>query len=160
MFPGPVVGVPHAPEDGLRDDHARYFIGEELGVARRHQRPDPGDDGNPYSVDLAQEALELRHVEHRLRDGKLGSGLDLVHETPQLHGRIDGGRVASDADGVARRFADGVAAGIEAVIQVVDQIGQADRVDVEDGGRVRVGAHLRRVPGNEQDIPQPHRRGA
>ena len=41
---------------------------------------------------------------------------------------------------------------IETAIQVAHQIREADRVHVEDGGRVGVGSHLRRIARQTQNI--------
>ena len=40
------------------------------------------------------------------------------------------------------------------------QVGEADGVDVEDGGGIGVGPHLRRVAGDDQEVAQAGRGGA
>ena len=46
-------------------------------------------------------------------------------------------RIDTDTDGKRGRAADRIIAQIETVIEFVDHIRQADRVNVENGGRVR-----------------------
>ena len=55
---------------------------------------------------------------------------------------------------------DQVARQVAAVVQVVHDPDEADRVDVVDRGRVRVVAELRRVAGDGQDVAQAERVGA
>jgi lipopolysaccharide transport system ATP-binding protein len=43
----------HAVEDGVGYRDARHLVGEELGVARRHERPDPGDHRRPRRAQVA-----------------------------------------------------------------------------------------------------------
>ena len=49
---------------------------------------------------------------------------------------------------------------IAAVVEVVHDADQADRVHVVDRGRVRIVAELRRVAGDGQDVAQAQRVGA
>ena len=46
------------------------------------------------------------------------------------------------------------------MIELVDHVRQADRVDVENGGRVRVRPHLWRIAGDDKQIVQAESRGA
>ncbi len=46
------------------------------------------------------------------------------------------------------------------MIQLVDHIGQTDRVNIENGRRIRIRPHLRRIAGNDQKIAQAQRRRA
>ena len=46
------------------------------------------------------------------------------------------------------------------MVQLVHHVRQANRVDVEHSGRVRIRAHLRRIAGNQKQVPQAQRRGA
>ena len=73
---------------------------------------------------------------------------------------IDRDRIHADADREARRLADRVAARIEAVIQVADEIRQSDRVDVEHRGRVGIRSHLRRIAGDDEQIAEANGRRA
>ena len=61
---------------------------------------------------------------------------------------------------VSRRYPDGVSPGIEAVVEVAHQVGEADGVDVEDGRGIGIRPHLGRIAGHQQDVPQPERRCA
>ena len=51
-----------------------------------------------------EELLELRHVEHRLRDRVLGARVDLPLEALELVLQIDRHRIHADADREARRL--------------------------------------------------------
>src|SRR3712207_6925688 len=55
--------------------------------------PDARDDGNSRVRDAPEELLQLRHVEHRLRDRVLGARLHLVLEPLELVRGVDRGRV-------------------------------------------------------------------
>src|ERR1035441_7162838 len=51
--------------------------------------------------------------------------------------------------------ADGVAANIQAVVEVVDDVDEADGVDVEDRRGVGVKAHARRIAGDADEVAHP-----
>ena len=99
-------------------------------------------------------------VENRLGDGVFGTGLDLPFESADLFFHIHRSGIHADADREGGRFADGVIAEIEAVVEFVDHVGQADGVDVENGGRVRIRTHFWRIAGDEQQIVQAQRCGS
>ena len=46
----------------------------------------------------------------------------------------------------------GIAAEIQPLIQIVDDIGEADGIDVEDGGGIGIGAHARRIARDADQI--------
>ncbi len=46
------------------------------------------------------------------------------------------------------------------MIESIHQVGEPDRVDVEHGGGVGIGAHLRWIARDDQDVAQSRRRGA
>ena len=52
---------------------------------------------------------------------------------------------------------DRLPADVAAVIQPRHDVGQPDRVDVEDGGRVRIIADAPGIAGDQQQIAQTHR---
>ena len=68
--------------------------------------------------------------------------------------------VGAAADVDAERGADRVAGQVAAVVEVVHDADEADRVDVVDRGRVRVVAELGRVAGDGEDVAQAQRVGA
>src|SRR5215510_3562419 len=105
-----------------------------------------------------EEVFELPHVEDRLRDGEFGAGLHLPLEAPDFVIEIDRAGVDANADDEFRRLADRVAAWVEAVVEVVDQIRQTDRIDIEDGRGVGIRPHLRRIAGDDQEVAQTKRR--
>src|SRR5579872_1115009 len=112
----------HALNHRLRHHHARDFVRQEFRVSRRDERPDPRDHRDAHVLDRCEEAVQLVHIEHRLRDRKLGAGINLPLEAPQLVRWIDCRWVDADADGEPRRCADRVAAGIEPAIEPAHQI--------------------------------------
>src|SRR6266513_1223736 len=72
--------LPHPHQHRLRHRHPRYLVRQVLRVAQAQQRPDPRHDRDAELLDALQEGLELRHVEHRLRDGKVRPGVHLPRE--------------------------------------------------------------------------------
>ena len=83
-------------------------------------------------------------------------------QAKRLSSRSRSGRGGIDAhaDHEPGRRADGVAARVESVVEPGHQVGQSDAVDVEHGGGVGVGPHLRRVAGDDQQVVEPAGRGA
>ena len=67
---------------------------------------------------------------------------------------------AATADREAGGASDRVLPDVEPVVQIVDDVHQADRVDVEDRGCVRIVAQLRRIAGEAENVLQPDRRCA
>ena len=96
-------------------------------------------------------------IEDRLRDRELRARLHLVFEPAQLLVRIERAGIGGDADVKRRRRADGLPADVGAAVEPRDHVRQADRIDVEDAGRVRIVADLRRIAGDEQQVADAHR---
>ena len=92
---------------------------------------------------LAQELLQQREVEHRLGDGVLGAGLDLVFEAADFLVDVGHAGIGADADDERGGRADGIAAEVEAAIEIGNDVDQSDGVHVEDGGGVGIVAQLR-----------------
>ena len=113
--------------------------------------------GMRSAADLPQELREAGRVEHRLRDRELRSRLDLVFEPPQLAPLIGRPRIQRDADVECRRLANWLLADIQAAVEPRHHVGQADRIDVVDGGRVRVIADARRIASDDQQVAHAHR---
>ena len=84
-----------------------------------------------------QELLQQVQIEHRLRDDVLGAGLHLPFEAADLFVHVQRAGIGAHADQQRGLRAHGVAADIEAVVQVVDDVDQADGVHVEHRGGVR-----------------------
>src|SRR5262249_58348871 len=105
-----------------------------------------------------EEFLDWPRVEARLRDGESGPCLYLPLEAPDFVIEIDRAGVDAHADDEFRRLADRVAAGVEAVVKVADQVRQTDRIDIEDGRGVGIRPHLRRTAGEDQEVAQTERR--
>ena len=71
--------------------------------------------------------------------------------------QIDRRGVYADADGESRRGADLIASRIEPTVQIAHEVREPDGVDVEHGGRARIWTHLRRVAGDDEQVPNAHR---
>src|SRR5262245_36579935 len=156
---GDSVGrLPHPFEHRIVLRGVWNFVVQKLGVAVTGQRPDSRDDRDAAMFYTLEEVFELPDVEDRLRDGEFGAGLDLPLEAPDFIIQVNRARVDAHADDEFRRLADRIAAGIEAVVEVVDQVRQTDRIDIEDGRGVRVRPHLRRIAGDDQKVSQSERR--
>ena len=65
--------------------------------------------------------------------------------------------LAPDADHELRAVANRIAADVEPVIQVVDDVHQADGVHVEHRGGVGIVAHLRRIAGDADQVANSQR---
>src|SRR5690606_13829610 len=102
---------------------------------------------------------ELFGIEDGLRDRVFGTCLDLPFKTFDLFIEIDRTGIHTDADREFRRLADRVVAEVEVVVELVDHIREADRIDVKDGGRVRIRPHFWRIAGYQEQVVQPKRRG-
>ncbi len=109
---------------------------------------------------VSEKRSQLFGVKNRLRDRVFGTGLDLPFEAANLLFHIHGTRIYADADRECGRFADRIVAEIEAVVEFVDHVGQADGVDVKNGGRVRIRPHFWRIAGDQKQIVQPQRSGS
>src|SRR5688572_41251 len=152
------AGGAHPLDDRFRHDDSRHLVGQELGVTQGDERPDSGDDWNPRMVDRAKKSFQLLHIEHRLRNRVLRTRFDLPLEPFELVRRIERGRIHADTNREPRWLTDGVAAGIEPAIELADEVGETDRVDIEYRRRIRVRTHLRRVAGDEEYVAESHRR--
>src|SRR5206468_3859103 len=134
----------------IGNSDTRNLVGEKLGVADGNQRPDSGYDGDTHVSDLLEKALQLRGVEHGLRDGVFGARVHFPFEALDLVLQIDRRRIDADTDDEAGRFADRVSAGIHSAIEIGDQVRETYRVDIEYRGGVRIGTHLGRIARDEK----------
>src|SRR5262249_10334076 len=95
-------------------------------------------------------------IEHRLGNSIIGAGFHLVFKAPDLFIDIANAGVGAHADGEARAVADGVAANVQAEVQVVNNVHQADGIHVEHRRGVRVVAKLGRVAGDTDQVVDTH----
>src|SRR2546429_519809 len=79
---------------------------------------------------------------------ELRAGAHLPMDPRQLAIELDRPGVHADADRPAGRRPDRIVAGVEPVVQPVHQVREADRVDVEYGCGLGVGAHLGWIAGD------------
>ena len=108
----------------------------------------------------AEEALERPRVVDGLGHDVLGARLDLLLQPPDLLLHVRLARVGPAADVDAQGGPDQVPREVAAVVQVVHDPDEPDRVHVVDRGGVRVVAELGRVAGDGQDVAEPERVGA
>src|SRR5216683_4020953 len=149
----------HPRHDSLRHADAQIVL-HELGVAQTGQWPDSCNHRNPETFNPPQELLQHPQIEDGLGDGKLRACLYLEGEPADLLVHVLHAGVRRDGDGETCRFADGVLADVEPVVQVVNDVHQADRVDIEYRRCVWIVAQLRRVSGEAENVLQPNRRRA
>ena len=99
-------------------------------------------------------------VEHRLRDGVFGACFDLPFKALDFFFQVHCARIDADADGESGRFANGIVAEVQTVVQLVHHVRQTNRVDVKNCSRVRIRPHLRRIAGNQKQVMQAERGGS
>ena len=99
-----------------------------------------------------RKAFEQIQIEHRLRDHVFGAGFHLPFEAADLFVHIERAGIGAHADQQRGLRAHGIAADVQAVIQIVDDVDQADGVHVEHRGRVGIGAHARRIAGDADQV--------
>src|SRR5438067_13288926 len=75
-----VLRLAHPRQHRLRHRDAGHFVGEELGVPQREERPDPCHDRDLELLDACEKCLELRGIEHRLGHGELRPRIHLPRE--------------------------------------------------------------------------------
>ena len=102
-----------------------------------------------------RNCFEQVQIEHRLRDDIFGAGLRLPFHPADLFVHVQSARVGAHADQQRGLRSHGIAADVQAVVQIVDDVGEADGVDVEDRGGVRVSAHARRIAGDADQVADP-----
>ena len=146
----------HALHELLGHRHAQ-LVHHELGVAEAGERPDAADHRDLDVLDALQELLQQVEIEHRLRDDVLGAGLHFPLEAADLLVQVQRAGIRAHADQQRGLRTHRVAADIEPVIQIVDDVDQADGVHVEHRGGVRIGAHARRIAGDADQVA--HARG-
>ena len=88
---------------------------------------------------------------------ELRARLQLVFEAAELRSQIVRARIQRHADVECRRLPDRLLADVQAAIEARHDVGQSDRVDVVDGGRVRIVADSSGVACDEHDVAQSHR---
>jgi hypothetical protein len=144
----------HSFEDLGRDVDARNFVVQKFRVAEADSGQMPATIGM-RTCSIFRGIPELLGIENGLRDRVFRAPASTFHSKRRISSsRLTAPGIDADADRKCRRFADRVVAEIEPVIELVDHIRQADRVDVENGGRVRIRAHLWRIAGDDQQIVQ------
>src|SRR5258706_5330260 len=156
---GPLEAVraPHALEQRIRNADAWHFVGHELGVSRALERKNAGDDREPRTFDPLHERFEAPHIEDRARDDELGATVDLLVQAAQLLIEVRRRRIDRDADMKRCRRADRLPADVAPAIEPRHEVGQPDRVDVEDSGRIRIIADPPGIASDEHQVSQPHR---
>ena len=152
------IGRRHPLHDAVGHDHARHFVAHERGVPIARQRPDAGENRQTQRLHFVEKSQQGVGVEHRLGDGELGAGFDFSAETIELAPAVERGGIEPHADRGEGGRIDGLAAEVDAAVEPALHRRHADRIGVEHAGRLRVVAQLRRVAGDEQQVPNAARR--
>ena len=121
-----------------------------MAVAVEREHAD--DDRNRGAARLLEEPVERGQVVHRLRLDPLRPGVHLAVEAADLPLDVLGPRVQRRADAERGRHADRVAGRIQALIHPLQDLDEADGVDVEDGRGVDIVARARRVAPEGEDV--------
>src|SRR4051812_21076817 len=103
-------------------------------------------------LDALEESLQDRDIEDRLRDGVLRASFHLELESADFFIEVRCARVGAHADHKSGASSNGIAADVESLIEIVRDIHQSDRVNVEDRGGVRIIPQLRRIAGHAKNI--------
>src|SRR5208337_5482603 len=119
----------------------------ELSIAGAGKRPDARHHRDAAVLNLAQELFQQANIEDRLGDGQLCARLHFVFEAADLLVNVRAAGIGAHGDDELGRAPDGIAADVQAAVQVVDDVDQADGVHIEDGGGVGIVAHLGRIAG-------------
>src|SRR2546425_6532689 len=102
----------------------------------------------PYTTlfrSLLEKAVELGQVVHRLRLNPLRPRVHLAVEAADLRLDILGPGVQRRADAERGRQADAVTGRVQSLVHPLQDLDEADRVDVEDRRSADVVARARRV---------------
>ena len=136
-----------------------FFMNSALRSAG--QRPDAGDDRESCSARCAAMNSSSR------RRSKTGWVTAYLRRPRTLYSKRRISSSMSAAPGLAPTpmtkrggRADGVAADIEAAIEVVDDVHQSDSVHVEDSRGVGIVAQLGRIAGDADEVVDAHGAGA
>src|SRR2546422_3523315 len=114
-------------------------------------------EGNRQRAGLLEEALEGLTVVERLRHGDVRAGFDLLPETVDLVVEVVGRRIDRAGDSEVRRLANRRAEPVVALVETLQDLDQADRVDVPDAGRRWVVADAWRIAGERDDVANAER---
>src|SRR5918997_1551000 len=143
----------------VRDVDTGDLVVEELRLASAPQGHQAEEDADPRIVDLLQRTLQGPDLEDRLCPEGVRPGLDLAPQPLHLGAQILGRRVEGGPDEEAGRLAYRVSSQVLARVHAREDVYEADRVRVEDGGGLGVVPDLGRVPGYGEDVLYPEGRG-
>src|SRR5205823_13169691 len=80
------------------------------------------------------------------------ASLDCELEAADFFVEVRDSGICTHADGEPGSYADGIAADIQAAIQIMDNIDQANSIDIEHGGGVGIAAHFWRIAGDTDQV--------
>ena len=107
--------------------------------------------------DSLHEPFKDPEIKYRLRDDVLRPRLDLPIEAPEFLIHVDRAGIGSDADTEPCRLADGVPGKVESMVEPIHDVGEANRVDIEDRSGIRITPKLRRISRDGEDIAHAER---
>src|SRR2546430_2227152 len=123
------------------------------GLEREHAE----QEGNRQRPGSLEEAIEGMAVVERLRHGDVRAGFDLLPEAVDLVVEVVGRRIDGAGDREVRRLANRRAKPVVALVETLQDLDQADRVDVPNAGRRRVVADAWRIAGERDDVANTER---
>ena len=94
-------------------------------------------------------------IEDRLGHDEVGAGRDLPFEPPEFAVVVERAGFGARGHVKVRGLVEGLAGGIDAVVEPVDPAQKLDRVEIVDGRRVGIVADLGRVAGDHHQIADP-----
>ena len=150
-FRGGALG--HAQHDFLGHGDAEVVL-HEFGVAQAGEWPDAGDDGDAEALNALQECFKEREIEDGLGDGVLCACFNFPGEAADFVLDVGDAGVGGDADSEVGGCANRIRTDVEAVIEAVHDVDQADGVNVKDSGGIRIISKLGRIAGEAENVAQ------
>ena len=109
---------------------------------------------------LGVHRLDLLDREEGLCQHDVGARPELAFQPIPLRVGVGRGRIERTRDGERRVVSDWRSGGVFAPIEAIEDLDEADRIDVPDAGRRGVVADPWRIAGQRQDVPHPEGMGA
>jgi len=125
---------------------------KEFGISIRRQWQQTNEHGHVKVTNITQNPVQQSRVVYGLRHNEVGTGLDLLFQTTQLSVVVAGARLDSASHHKRRLTAERTPCRIDAAVEIGDHPNRANRIQIEDSGRVGIIAHLGRVPCDDDEI--------
>ena len=146
----------HGVEYGGGDEDTRYLIVQVVRHLEALQGDNAEEDGEVQTFGGGEEILGLPDVVDRLGLDELGSRLFLPFQPPDFLIQVVGAGVGGGADVEVRRYPQLMARQVVAFVQGFRDFDEPRGVHFEDPLRVGVVADGRRIPGEGENVVDPH----